>query len=151
MKRSMIGIELIIYNKQHRWLEFPLWTSNQEYQDEASLCSSMHTMSWFGGFRNLVHNWRRQVNFKKSKNESSSSKVNALITHNSRTLCLMESCLMIDCQIFILILWACACYNGSKYFLAWFNLITLLLPWPRHRVKSQVLQWIKCYVRNSNT
>ena len=57
--------------------------------------------------------WRIQVNFKKAKNEeSSSSKVEVLITHNSRSLYLMESCHMVDCQILILILWASTCYNG---------------------------------------
>ena len=96
--------------------------------------------------------WRIQVNFKKDKNEeSSSSKVDALITHISRNLYLMESLLMVDCQILILILWPSTCSNGCKYFLAYFNSNILLLPWPRRRVKSQVLKWIKCYVRNSNT
>jgi len=49
----MIKIELIIHTKQHRWLDFPLWTSNQEKQDEASLCSCtlwvglMDLESWY--------------------------------------------------------------------------------------------------------
>ena len=39
------------------------------------------------GTQKLGSHWRIQVNFKKAKNEeSSSSKVKALITHNSRTL-----------------------------------------------------------------
>jgi hypothetical protein len=32
-KRCMVGIELIIFNKQHTWLEFPLWTSNEKLQE----------------------------------------------------------------------------------------------------------------------
>jgi len=31
-----------------------LWTSNQEYQDEASF-TFIHTLSWFEGIRNLAH------------------------------------------------------------------------------------------------
>ena len=33
------------------------------------------------------------------------AQVEALITHSSRTLYIMESCLMVDCQVLILILW----------------------------------------------
>jgi len=107
-----------------------------------------YELAW--GIQKLGSHWRIQVNFKKAKNKESSSN-KALITHNSRSLYLMESWQMVDCQILILMLWPSRCSNGCKYFLAQFNLIALLLPWPRHRVKSQVLKWIKCYVRNSNT
>ena len=89
------------------------------------------------GIQILGSHWRIQVNFKKAKNEeSSSSQVETLITHNSRILYLMDSFHMVDWQNIILILWPSTCSNSCKYFLAYFNLIILLLPWPRHRVKS---------------
>ena len=43
------------------------------------------------------------------------AQVEALITHSSRTLYLIESCLMVDCQILILILWPSTCSNDYKY------------------------------------
>jgi hypothetical protein len=93
--------------------------------------------------------WVSFVDFEpRIKNQA---QVEALITHNSRTLYLMESCLIIDGQILIRILWASTCYIGCEYL--WH--ISIWLFYCCHDLdiewKSQVLKWIKCYVRNSNT
>jgi hypothetical protein len=108
-----IGIELIIHTKKHRWLEFPLWTSNQEYQESSS--RGTYYSHFMKPLLDGILSYGRLLKFLfLSYGHLHAAMVVSISWHSS--------------------IWLHYCCHD------------LDIEW-----KSQVLKWIKCYVRNSNT
>ena len=120
------------------------WSIKSEGQIQAILwwVANIDDLSFLCGLRTK--------NFKKAKNEepSSSRGTYHLQLKNSLLDGILSYGTLPNSNSHLMVFYM---LNGCKCFLAYFNLNILLLPWLRHRVKSQVLRQIKCYVRNSNT
>jgi hypothetical protein len=116
---KMIDIKLVIHNKLDTWLEFPLWTSKQDFKINQV---HVHACTRWVGLKDL-ETWPTlddTSEFQKAKSEeSSSSKVEVSIAQiEEASMYSMESCHMVNCQILIPILCPSTCFNTCKYLLA---------------------------------